>query len=317
MKQLCRIFAALCLVACFAFSSAHAAGFPEKDITIIVSWNAGGGSDLITRQLAHLMERELGRTVIVLNKPGGGGTVGFAELSRAKPDGYTLGVVTNSMLLQKFVSVNYVDHKLFDHIAMVNEDPASLTVGADAPWNTMQEFIEDAKKNPGKFRVSNAGTGTSMHAIALQLEQVAGVSFTHVPYEGGNPAAVALAGGHVEATVVSPAECASLVAAGKLKTLAVASVERLPVIPDIPTYKECGYDLAGGVWRGIAAPKGTPADVIATIETAIKKATDTTEYRDFLNNGGFGYRYMGSAEFSPYIDNQSDEYAELFEDMDL
>lgn len=304
-------------VVCILSLPCLGAAFPEKDITILVPWNAGGGTDLIARQLAHLMEKELGKTIIILNKPGGGGTVGFAELVRSKSDGYTLGTTTNSMLLQKYVSVNYVEHNLFNFISMINEDPASLTVKADAPWNTMQEFIADAKKNPGKFRVSNAGPGTSMHAVALQLEQVAGVEFTHVPYEGGNPAAVALAGGHVEATVVSPAECASLVTAGKLKTLAVAAVERLPIIPDVPTYRECGYDLAGGVWRALSVPKKTPPEIVAILEAAIKKAVESKEYRDFLNTGGFGFRYLGSEEMNGYVDAQSAEYDELFGDLDM
>jgi tripartite-type tricarboxylate transporter receptor subunit TctC len=297
--------------------TAKAADFPKKEITIIVSWKAGGGTDIIARQLAHYMEQELGKSVIVLNKPGGGGTVGFAEMAKAKPDGYTLGMTTNSMLLQKYMSVNYIDYKKFNHFTMVNEDPASLTVPANAKWNTMQEFIEDAKKNPGKFRISNAGPGTSMHAVALQLEKLTGVEFVHVPYEGGNPAAVAVAGGHVEATVVSPAECASLVEAGKLKILAVAAVERLPKLLNVPTYKECGYDLAAGVWRAIAAPKGTPKDVIAVLESAVKKAMERKEYRDFLATGGYGYRYIGSEEMQKYIDNQSAEYDELFKDIEL
>ncbi len=309
------------MVAAAAFglypSAAQAASFPQKEITIIVSWNAGGGSDLISRQLAHLMEKELGKPVLVMNKPGGGGTVGFSEIARSKPDGYTLGLTTNSMLLQKYVSVNFVDHKLFNHFSMVNEDPASLTVPANAKWNTMQEFIEDAKKNPGKFRVSNAGPGTSMHAVALQLEKLAGVTFTHVPYNGGNPAAVAVAGGHVEATVVSPAECASLVDAGKLKILAVAAVERLAKYPRVPTYKECGYDLAAGVWRALAVPRGTPADIVAVLEKALKKAAESKEYREFLATGGYGFRYMGSAEMQKYVDRQSDEYDALFKGMEL
>lgn len=316
----CKLLLTFALAALIGISTpfaAQAANFPQKEITIIVSWNAGGGSDLIARQLAHLMEKELGKSVIVINKPGGGGTVGFAEIAKAKPDGYTLGITTNSMLLQKYISVNYVDHNLFNHFAMINEDPASLTVPANAKWNTMQEFIDDAKKNPGKFRISNAGPGTSMHAVALQLEKLAGVSFIHVPYEGGNPAAVAVAGGHVEATVVSPAECASLVDAGKLKILSVAAVERLPKYPDVPTYKECGYDLAAGVWRAIAAPKGTPKEIIAILENAAKKAADTKEYRDFLSTGGFGFRYIGSDAMLEYVNKQSAEYDALFKDLEL
>lgn len=296
----------------FAQQDNSAAQFPKKEITLIVPWAAGGGTDIVAREIARLMEKELGKPVVVMNVEGGGGVVGFQKIATSKPDGYTIGFTTNSMLLQKYTASVFVDYKKLKHIAMVNEDPATLTVNANAPWNTISEFVDYAKKNPNKIRVANSGAGAIWHVAAMLLEKKIDTKFIHVPYSGAAPAGIAVAGGHVEATTVSPAEVRSLVDAGKLKMLAIAASQRDPNFPTIPTFKESGIDFVIGVWRAIAAPKDTPVAVIQILEDAITKAVNSSEYKEFMTKGGLGIRYMSSSDMVPFLDAQDADLALVF-----
>jgi tripartite-type tricarboxylate transporter receptor subunit TctC len=271
------------------------ADYPEREITVIVPWAAGGGTDLIARILGDLIAKDLGKPVVVVNKPGGGGLVGFNAIATAKPDGYTLGINTNSQILQKYSASSYLDWRAFTPIALHNYDPASFTVKTDAPWKTIREALDYAKANPMKVRVANSGPGAMMHVAAALLGNKAGVQFTHVPYPGGNPAAVAVAGGHVEATTVTPAEGGTLVRGGQLRILAVAAQKRDQLFPNVPTFKEAGIDFVFGVWRCLVAPKDTPKEIIAKLEKSAEKAVHDPKFIDFMTKNGFGQIYQGSA----------------------
>jgi len=291
------------------------ASYPEKEVTVIVPWSAGGGTDLIGRQLAAQLGKDLGKPFVVVNKTGGGGVVGFQEIASAKPDGYTIGLISVSMIIHKYSASSYVDYKTIRPVALINMDPASLTVNSEAPWNTLSEFLEDAKKEPGKIRMSNSGPGSIWNVAALALEKETGVKFTHVPYKGGNPAAVALAGGHVEATTVSPAEVASLVEAGKLKILAMPTTERIASFPDVPTFKESGIDFTFGTWRAVAVPKDTPDEIVEMLAKSIEKALNVQQFKVFMKNGGYGEAYMDAEELAAYMDKLDTQFAELFKDL--
>jgi tripartite-type tricarboxylate transporter receptor subunit TctC len=271
------------------------AEYPEREITMIVPWAAGGGTDLITRVLADLMAKDLGKPVVVVNKPGGGGLIGFNTIGAAKPDGYTVGITTNSQILQKYSASSYLDWRALAPIALHNYDPAGFTVKIDAPWKTIKEALDFAKANPMKMRVANSGPGAIWHVAAALLGSKTGVQFTHVPYGGANPAAIATAGGHVEATTASPGEVATLVKGEKLRILAIASEKRDPLFPNVPTFKETGIDFVFGVWRCLVAPKDTPKDVIAKLEKSAEKAVHDPKFIDFMTKNGFGQTYQGSA----------------------
>jgi tripartite-type tricarboxylate transporter receptor subunit TctC len=280
----------------FIGPSTAVAEYPEREITMIVPWAAGGGTDLVTRFLSDLMEKDLGKPVVVVNKPGGGGLVGFNQIAAAKPDGYTVGINTNSQILQKYSASSYLDWRAFSPIALHNYDPAAFTVKIDAPWKTIEEALAFAKANPMKMRISNSGPGAIWHVAAALLGSKVGVQFTHVPYGGANPAAVALAGGHVEATTASPAEVGMLVKGGKLRILAIASDKRDPLFPDVPTFKERGIDVVFGVWRCLVAPKNTPKEIIARLEKSANKAVHDPRFIEFMTKNGFGQAYQGPAE---------------------
>lgn len=291
--------------------------YPDDTIRIILPWAAGGGTDLTTRQIAQIMEEKLGVPVIVENKVGGGGLVGFQETANAKPDGYTLGTISLSLILQKAAGLGYQDFRGLTPICMYNEDPASLTVNADAPWDTLEEFVQYCKENPGTVRFSNSGTGAIWHVSALRMADFFDIDIVHVPYEGGNPAATAVAGGHVEATTTSVAEVASLVNAGKLKILAVPAVERHNFFPDVPTFIEEGFDFTAGTWRAIAGPAGLPQEIVDILEEVIIEATKDQRFIDFMNNGGFGIRVMESEEFYKNLEREEAEFIEIFKNIDL
>jgi tripartite-type tricarboxylate transporter receptor subunit TctC len=308
--------AVMCLFVLTAAMPAQAADYPAKEITMVIPWAAGGGTDLVGRQVAALMEKDLGKPVVVVNKPGGGGMVGFQFIAAAKPDGYTIGLTTNSMLLQKYFAPNHLPYQQLNNFIMVNYDPAALTVPANSPFNSPADFIKAAKEKPSTLRVSNSGPGGIWHVSAMLFEQAAGIRLVHVPYDGGNPAAVAAAGGHVEATFASPSECSSLIAAGKLKVLAITSEDRLPEFPDVPTFKERGVDVVSGVWRAIAAPAKTPASIIARLEAAVKNAIETPEYKTFLKNANLGFRYLGSKDMAVLLAKQDADYAAVKKEID-
>jgi tripartite-type tricarboxylate transporter receptor subunit TctC len=272
------------------------AKYPEKEITLIVPWAAGGGADLISRILADVMKADLGKPVVVVNKPGGGGLLGFNQIASAKPDGYTIGIATPSMILQKWSASSYLDWRELAPIAVLNNDPGAFTVKADAPWKTLKEALDFAKANPMKMRIANSGTGGMWHVMAAMLGHKLGVQFTHVPYGGGGPAAVATAGGHVEATSVSPAEVAALVHGGKLRILAVSDEKRDAIFPEVPTFREAGVDFVFGTWRCLAAPKNTPKEIIARLEQSTHKAVKDPKFVDFMVKNGFGQMYLGPAE---------------------
>ena len=291
--------------------------YPEHTIKIIVPWSAGGGTDLISRQIGRIMEEKLGVPVIIENKTGGGGLVGFQAIANAKPDGYTIGSISISMILQKAAGLGYQDFRGLTPIGIYNEDAASLTVNADAPWNSIGEFVEYCKDNPGTVRVSNSGTGAIWHVSALRMEKFFGIDLVHIPYEGGNPAAIAVAGGHVEVTTTSPPEVASLVNAGKLKILAIPAEERINLFPDIPTFKEEGYDFTAGTWRALAGPAGLPEEVTKKLEETLMEVVKDQRYIDFMSKGGFGIRVMGSDAFYKTLEKLESEFIELFKDINL
>jgi tripartite-type tricarboxylate transporter receptor subunit TctC len=263
------------------------------------------------------MEKDLGKPVVVVNKPGGGGLVGFKQIATAQADGYTLGITTNSQILQKYSASSYVDWREMAPIALHNYDPSGFTVNAEASWKTIKEALDWAKANPGKMRISNSGPGAIWHVAAALLGNKTGVQFTHVPYGGANPAGVAVAGGHVEATSVSPAEVGTLVKGGKLRILAIASDTRDSLFPDVPTYKESGIDLSFGVWRCLVAPKNTPKEILSKLENSAKKAVNDPKFKDFMTKNGFGQAYRGPAESAALMAQDEKDFEKIVPGLGL
>lgn len=287
--------------------------YPEKAIKIICPAAAGGGTDVIGRQLAMLLSKELGSPVVVENKSGGGTLVGLSEVVESKPDGYTLGFATNSIVLSRHTSEVGIPYGKLDYIVMFNDEPGGILVNADAPYNTMEELVVAAKADPEGITAANAGTNGIWHLVSQQVESVTGAKFTHVPYDGAATAFTAVAGGHVDVAFMSPTDARALLGAGKLKMLAILADERdTKTFPDVPTAKELGYDLSVHIWRGVVAPKGVDPAILAKLETALAKCLASQEFLDFMDGGGFTPRYMNSTDFLNVVVNEDAGYAKIF-----
>ncbi len=284
-------------VGLFFCNEARSADFPKKNVTAICPWSAGGGTDTILRGLAKQTEPFLGKTITVVNKTGGGGAVGHAAGIYARPDGYTVSMVTFEILSLPPQGLVPFTYKNLDLLMRVNMDPAAITVAKDAPYNTIEEFVEYAKAHPGEIKVGNAGPGGVWHIAGGIFADKAGVDLSFVPYDGGAPAVTALVGNHIQAVSVSPAEVQGQVEAGSLKMLAVMSDERNANFPEVPTMKESGFDVSFGTWRGMAVPKSTPEDVKKILRNAFKQGMDSEAFRKFAADSGLGLAYLNAEDW--------------------
>ncbi|GAA4717471.1 tripartite tricarboxylate transporter substrate binding protein [Brevibacillus fulvus] len=291
--------------------------YPKKPIELIVPYAAGGGTDAVARAFADSANKVLPQSIGVVNKTGGGGAVGMSEGSKAKADGYKVTLITVEMTTLPPLGLATFKPEDFRPVARLNADPSAITVKADAPWNTIEEFLDYAKQNPEKVRIGNSGTGAIWHLAATALEQKIGTKFNHIPFDGANPAVTALLGGHIEAVSVSPAEVAAQVQAGQLKMLAVMADERLDSFKDVPTLKEKGIDLSIGTWRGIGVPKDTPDNVVTVLKDVAKKVTEDKSFTDVLQKMNLGVSYADDAAFKDAIQKDSELFAKLVTDLGL
>ncbi len=294
-------FAALALGLC---ASAFAQ-YPNRPITLVVPWGAGGGTDAVARFIASLMEKDLGQPVNVVNRTGGSGVVGHSAIATAAPDGYTIGMITVEITMMHQVKLTELDPTSYTPIALVNLDPAGFQVRADSPYKDMKDVLAAIKANPGKFKASGTGQGGIWQlAIAGMLSDLKldPASVPWVPSNGAAPGLQDLVAGGIEFVPCSLPEARALIEAGKVRALTVMDGKRSALFPNVPTLKEAtGSDWTIGAWRGIAAPKGLPKDIEAKLEASVKKAWESKEYKDFMAQRGFGVTWADSAEFAKFM----------------
>ncbi len=299
--------------------TAHASDYPSKPIELIVPVAAGGGTDLVGRAFAEAAKKYMPQQpMIVMNKPGASGAIGTAELINAKPDGYKIGIIICEITIIPNLGITKYTAADLRPIARLNADPSAVTVRADAPWQTIDEFLADARKRKDPMPVGNAGMGSIWHMAAAAFAEKTGVKVNHVPFLGAAPAVVALLGGHVDAITVSPGEVAQHVAAGKLRTLAVMADQRVGgMFEKVPTLKERGVDLTVGVWRGLAVPKTTPPEIVAQLSDVARKAAEDVGFRDTLTKASLGWAYADAAAFQAVIDKDRAFYAALVPKLEM
>ncbi|MEI9475558.1 MAG: tripartite tricarboxylate transporter substrate binding protein [Deltaproteobacteria bacterium] len=305
----------LVLLIVFISLPVSAAEFPTKEVQIVIPWAAGGATDLIFRALAATTGKYLGKAVVVVNKAGGAGAVGYTEVMQAKPDGYTLvSAITPLTILphQVKTAFTYIN---FDPVINVVRDPGMFLVRSDAPWKSLREFLDYAKKNPDMITVGNSGAGGGVHLIALAFEKTAGVKFNHIPFSGGGPSVTAILGGHINAVSVSPPEGIEHVKAGKLKIIALFAEKRFELFPDVPIVKEQGVDFVMGQWRGLAAPKGTPPDVIKKLHDALKQGMDDPVFRKNAKDMVVNLSYLGPEDFGKLMASDDEYYGKLVKEI--
>ncbi len=302
MQRIARLLIALCLAT--AAGSALAA-YPERPITLIVPWGAGGGTDATARIIASLLEKELGQPVTVVNRTGGSGVVGHAAIASANPDGYTIGIITVEIGMMHWQGLTELNGASYTPIGIVNADPSGVQVRADAPYKDVKDLVAAIKANPGKFKASGTGQGGIWHlAIAGMLKdmKVDPASVPWVPSNGAAPGLQDLVAGGVEVVPCSLPEARSLIDAGKVKSLAIMADKRATLYPNLPTLKEeTGSAWTMAAWRGIAAPKGLPKDVSDKLDAAIKKIVASKDYTDFMAKQGYGVIYEAPADMVKFM----------------
>lgn len=305
----------LSLVTLFVFGAGIAvAGYPDRPITYIISFNPGGESDITARLQEPVLEEILKVDVNVTHKPGGGGAVAWSEFQRtAKPDGYTL-IGTNiphiigQPMLRK--DTGY-ETDGFAHIMWFHFTPNALIVRADSPFKTLKDFIEYAKANPKVITVGGSGSQSANHLETLRLEREAKIKLTYIPHTGTGPLAPAILGGHLSALMnytMLPVQLGD-----KVRVLAVAADERVETMPNVPTFKELGYDIVGGAFRGVAAPKGTPKEVIDKLADAFTKTNKRIAEKQVPL--GFVMTYATGDKAKALVDQMRKSYSDVLNDI--
>ncbi|HSA69179.1 MAG TPA: tripartite tricarboxylate transporter substrate binding protein [Burkholderiales bacterium] len=295
----------LVLLACLLAAAARAQPYPSKPITMIVPFPPGGVADIVGRPLAAQMEKSLKQPVVVTNRTGAGGAVGMAAVAKSVPDGYTILMGLSSISIfpvsdRIMGRTPAYEMKDFAPIALITADPTVLVVGADSPWKTLPEFVASAKAYPGKINYSSSGVYGTLHVAMEIFAHAAGIKLFHVPYQGGGPAVTALLGGQVHALASGPAAAIGQIKAGKMRALASWSTERLPLLPEIPTFKELGYDAEFYIWSGVFVPAATPAPVIDRLRIAVREAATSAEFKSTMEKVSTPVSYLDAPAFRSY-----------------
>lgn len=299
------IRATLAAAAALSFAMPAYAEYPERPITLIVPWGAGGGTDATGRMIAGLLQEELGQPVNVVNRTGGSGVVGHSAIATAEPDGYTIGVITVEVGMMHWAGLTDLTYEDFTPIALYNYDAAGIQVRADSEWSTVSDMLTAIKADPGKYKGSGTGQGGIWHlALAGMLNEAgaAADAAPWVPSKGAAPGLQELVAGGVDVVTSSVVEASALIEAGKVKALAVMGDERLGAFADVPTLKEAtGSDWKMAAWRGVAGPKGMSEDTTAKLTAALETVWKSEEFQEFMDGRGFGLVWKPGDEFTAWM----------------
>lgn len=296
-----------------AFAGPALAAWPERPVTMIVPWSAGGGTDATARIVASLLEKELGKPVSVVNRTGGGGIVGHTEIANAKADGYTIGVVTTELSMYHWLGTSALNYDSYSLIALYNTDPQGVHVRKDGPA-TIKDLVEAIKAAPGKHKASGANQGGAAHLSFVGLLNAIGLKAQDAPWvptDGSAPSLQLLTSKAIDIVTTTMPEAQTMVDAGEVKTLALMRPERDPAFPDVPTIKETlGVDWSLGAWRGVAGPKGMPEEVVEALSKAMAKVVKDPEFVKFMDARKFGIEYAGGPDFANYLKQMDERFGE-------
>lgn len=292
-------------------ASAQEPPFPQKGIIeITVLFPAGSSADVTARLLAEGVSKQLGASVIVVNRPGAGGAIGYRYVAGQKADGYSLVWNSNSISTTFHSGTLPFNYEAFEPVAQVLVESPVIAVRSDAHWKTLAELLADGKARPKGLTIANSGVGSHTHISSVALFKAAGVEVVDVPF-GAAQVVTSLLGGQVDAVVQLPAALASHVKAGTVRLLAAMTPQRDPAFPDVPTAREQGLDVTLEAWRGIAVPKGTPQPVIAALEAAIKKTAESPEFAQANERLGARPAFLPAEQFRRLIAKEDAELARI------
>ena len=296
----------------FTFEAAAQTGYPTRNITMIVPFPAGGQADFAARPVALALERILGKPVIVDNRAGGaGGSVGNAQAARAEPDGYTVLMTLSSLAIlpeadRLFDRPVAYEVSQFKPVARVLADPTLLAVPANAPWKTLQDLIDDAKKRPGEIPYGSSGPYGTLHIAMEMFAASAKIKLLHVPFRGAGPALTGLLSGTVQAIAAAPGTLRPQVDDGKMRVLANWGAERISSFPDTPTFKELGFPVVEFyIWAGLFAQTAVPDPIMTRLRDAMREAVKAPEVVKTFETGGSPVAYMDAPEFAKFVETDS------------
>lgn len=286
--------------------------FPSKPVELVLPFGPGGSHDLTARAVASVAHSYLGQPLLVVLKPGGGGAVGSQQVIRAKADGYTLlfggsGPNTTFALVQKAP----IGPDQFVPVCRINYSAPFIAVRTDAPYKSLKELVDYAKKNPGKLNFANTGPWGAADLPMRLLGKAGGFEYNNIPHDGGGPSLLAVLGGHADATFGFTAQLTPQVAAGKMRLLANTDVKRHPDYPNVPTMKEEGFDVVFTMWRSVLAPKGTPPAVVDRLETAFKKLSEDRSFKALIKSLGDEVHFQGGKEFEKTWREEWEQHATI------
>jgi tripartite-type tricarboxylate transporter receptor subunit TctC len=297
--------------------TAQAQDFPQRNpLEITVLFPAGSSADVTARMLAEGMSKSLGQRVLVVNRPGAGGAIGYRYVAAQKPDGYSLVWNSNSISTTFHSGQLDSDYKAFDAVARVLVESVVVAVRSDAKWKTLPDLVADAKARPKAISVGHSGIGSHTHISLAALFAATGVQVNEVPY-GAAQVVPNLLGGHVDAVVQLPAALSAPVKQGQVRLLAALIPNRDSALPDVPTAREQGIDISLEAWRGIAVPKGTPKAVIAALESAIRASVSSNEFQKGAENLGVRPAFLGAEQFGALIASEDALLSRLMQQIGL
>jgi len=305
-------------ISIFSFNiQAQEAPFPQKGpLEVTVLFPAGSSADVTARLLADGMSRELGQRVLVVNRPGAGGAIGYKHVASQKADGYALVWNSNSISTTHHSGQLAFDYKAFDAVARVLSESVVLAVRADTKTSTLKELVAEAKRKPKSISVGHSGIGSHTHISLVSLFSAAGAEVNEVPF-GAAQVVPSLLGGHVDAVVQFPGALAGPIKQGQVKLLATLTQSRDPAWPDVPTARELGFEVALDAWRGIAVPRGTPADVVSRLENSIRKTVESAEFGSAARKLAVRPAFMPAGEFSELISREDAFLSRLMQQIGL
>jgi len=309
------------LLAVFALFALNAAAqeppFPQRGpLEITVLFPAGSSADVTARMLAAGMEKNLGQRVLVVNRPGAGGAIGYKHVASQKPDGYSLVWNSNSISTTFHSGQLGFDYRTFDAVARALSESVVVAVRTDAPWRTLKDLVADAKAKPKTISVGHSGVGSHTHISLAALAGAAGIEVTEVPFAAAQ-VVPSVVGGHVNAVVQFPAALAAPMKQGQIRLLVALTQNRDPAWPEVPTARELGFDVALDAWRGIAVPRGTPRQVISALEGSIRSTVTSPEFVKAAENVGVRPAFLPADEFSALVAKEDSELSRLMQTIGL
>jgi tripartite-type tricarboxylate transporter receptor subunit TctC len=298
-----------------------ASAWPQapRTVRLVVPFPPGGSADTLARVLAEQINKSQAATVVTENRPGAGSSIAYDLVSRAAPDGNTLVIVGNSLVINPLVrKVTYDPFTSFEPVCYLVRSPQVIAVNSASPWRTLADFVAAVHDRPGQITVATVGPATTQHVAVALFKYLAGLDITYVPYPGGAPAVTALLGGHVDTVLGNYSEAAEQLTAGKMRALAATSRTRIPPLPGVPTVAESGYpDYEAEVWFGVVAPAKTPKDTVAQLAAWFAAALEAPEVKPKLVGAGLYPVGLCGAAFGEHMRRQSAEYGRIIREANI